>query len=84
MNLGLWIAAVGGLWFVSSVVLALILGPILQRRGEQLVPVYADRPSPSTSRAIAHLPELSSPLLQEAVRPSAAISTGDEVLRIPV
>lgn len=46
MNLGLWIAAVGGLWLMSSVVLGLILGPILGRRGEQLPLVYSDQPLP--------------------------------------
>lgn len=43
MNLGLWMATVSGLWLMSSVVLALILGPVLRRRGEQLPLVYPDQ-----------------------------------------
>ena len=46
MNLGLWIAAVGGFWLISSVVLALILGPVLGRRGEQLPLVCPDQSLP--------------------------------------
>ncbi len=43
MNLGLWIAAVGGLWLISSIVLALILGPVFRKRSEEVPLAYPDQ-----------------------------------------
>ena len=42
MNPGLWMAIVGVVWLMLSVVLGLVLGPVIRRRDEESPLVYQD------------------------------------------
>jgi len=43
MNPGLWMATVGVVWLMLSVVLGLVLGPVIRRRDEESPLVYQDQ-----------------------------------------